>query len=179
MKLKRIIIIIVVFLLINLPFTLSYLIQPTEVRIKNTIGHEPFTTIEFEKGYVCLSSKISDGEESLALTYLETEFFSDTGFNVRARTVYDYDYYLKNTNPKKIYCLPLNNSSDYTIYFSIYENSYDEMIVNGETIEVFNIDIVQGETKVKRKCWFYMDENNKTPQVIPTNKETHSSDIHI
>lgn len=166
MKLKRIAIIIVTFCMINLPFTLSYLIQPIDVRIENTLGHKPFATIEFENGYICLSSKMSDGKESLVLTYVETEFFSDTGFNVRARTVYDYDYYINNANASRIYLLPLNNSSKYTIYFSIYKDSPYEITINGESVKVFEFDIIQDGTKMKRKGWFYMDKNNKMPNVI-------------
>ena len=168
-KSKKTIIVILVLVLIlvadNLQ-SLSYLRLSEEERISNTLEQKPFSTVEFDKGYVCLYSEKIGNEECLVFSYIKRELFGDTGFNLRGLVADSYNYYVNNPTYKKCYQLMLNNFSRYTIYFSCFKNVNNKpILVNGEEVEVYKLKIQQGDEEYYRYFWFYLGKDNEIPTV--------------
>ena len=153
--------------------SLSYLKQPVEERVTNTllflndsIPIEQVSTVEFEDGYICIYPRKYEHEELLYFTYLKKETFSDTGFNLRALIADDLSYYMSNRNIQKCFDLMVNNFSNHTIYFSCCEKEFAYPVeINGEEVELHEVTIKNGDETYNRVFWFYMGKDEVYPKV--------------
>ena len=161
-----VVLVLSVFFVIDSFGSLSYFNDSIEERIGKTIEKSSFSSVEFEDGYICIYSGSVSNEECLFLSYLKKELFGETGFNLRALVANDYNYYLNNTNFKKVYTLPLNNFSKHTIYFSCCESERAYPVeVNGEEVELYELEIRRETETYRRTFWFYLGEDDKLPTV--------------
>ena len=146
--------------------SLSYLKLSEEERIVGTLDKKPFSTAEFNNGYICLSSETIGNEECLSFAYIKRELFGDTGFNLRGLVSDSYNHYVNNKSYKTCYQLMLNNFSRYTIYFSCFKDATDKpILVNGEEVEVHKLKILQEDNEYYRYFWFYLGKDNEFPTV--------------
>lgn len=169
MKKQKYLIVVAVLLLFfiaDMVTSLSYLNDSIEERISNTIEKDTFSFVEFEDGYICIYFDEVGDDNCLHFAYLKKELFGETGFNLRALIADDYNYYLSNTNIEKCFTLPLNNFSEHTIYFSCCKNEYAYPVeVNGQEVELHEMEIKNGTETLRRSFWFYFGEDEVYPSV--------------
>lgn len=153
-------------LFFNLFDSLLHFNLSTEERIGNILENKDISYIEFENGYLCIYFDYLNDNECMFVSYLKHNFFGSEDLNLRGLIGNNYNYYLNNTNLKRIYTLPLNNFSKHTIYFSCCEKEYAIPIkINGQKIDLYDIELKRENESIIRTFWFYFGEDGVYPQV--------------